>query len=296
MTIVIALKCSDSIVMASDSQTTDEHGHKRTDTKKIHEIAFLNGSALIAASGSATLAARTVELLKSKAASTEIINDETVSALAVETIRQVRNDQVTLYPPSTYSPEQWKKYFLEQEPLEIVIASYFASTPCLHKVSIDNCVDEKITGNFIAIGCGADLGEFLMLELSGTAPDTMLGTVLTAYAVETVIKHNAFCDQPTTIGWIRPKVEGFNLMPNPCILPPNRVEDLVKGIEQANYRIKASRAQQFRNVLQEIADQAAKRFMEFQIGGTEQQAIKDLEDFQQAKKHLPGEKPDGLQP
>lgn len=125
VTIIAGLICKDAIVLASDGQVTDSPS-KLPDAKKITEVQFLNGKALIAESGSVALSNHAVQICRSKARQTDMQSaDDIVAQTLQASVRQVRNEQVALYPKRKYTLEEWQKYFRDENPCELMVAYYF---------------------------------------------------------------------------------------------------------------------------------------------------------------------------
>jgi len=65
VTIIVAIKCVNGIIVASDSRTIDESGRIHDDAQKLHEIEASDGnSAILAEAGNAEQSARAQEILK----------------------------------------------------------------------------------------------------------------------------------------------------------------------------------------------------------------------------------------
>ena len=85
---------------------------------------------------------------------------------------------------------------------ELMIAHYHERKPCVWKVNLDIGIATKVTSHFAAIGCGSNLGEYLLSEHSDKEMESQLGSAVAVHAVETVKKHDAFCGGPTRVALI----------------------------------------------------------------------------------------------
>src|SRR5258708_5501157 len=83
VTVIVGIICDRWIVLACDSQTTDQSGNKRTDTNKLSMVKFKNGEALVAQSGSTILGNHALQILHARAGGIEISNYDTTA----ETLR-----------------------------------------------------------------------------------------------------------------------------------------------------------------------------------------------------------------
>ena len=187
--------------MASDSQTT-WGSVKRTDTDKISLVDFDGGAALVAESGTCSLSGVALRLLQEKAKAQKITADDSPAQLAKDAIREVRNDQRSLYPGS-HAPETWQRHFRDESPMGLTIAYWFDGKAKLYTVTIDECMPIPMQGRFIATGCGGDLGEYLLSEFYVEEQGHFLASIVAAYVVEMVKQHDACCGGPTRLGWVR---------------------------------------------------------------------------------------------
>src|ERR1051325_1361275 len=65
MTIIVAIKARDGIVVVSDSQTTNPAtGQKYLNATKLHAIQFKNTSAIVAEGGNAAFSGRAIEKMR----------------------------------------------------------------------------------------------------------------------------------------------------------------------------------------------------------------------------------------
>lgn len=202
MTIIVGIISDGEIVLASDSQTTFGTA-KRSDVEKITKVEFSNATALVAESGSAQLSGKAVEILQEKAKARELTDYRMVAELAQESLREVRNYLTKLNEGCNFSDEKWERYFRDENPVELMVAHYFANKPYIYTVDLFTCTANKAKLHYEAIGCGSNLGGYLLSELSYPKMDSRLAAAIAIYIVESVKKHDAYCGGATKVAILR---------------------------------------------------------------------------------------------
>ncbi|MGD0743519.1 MAG: hypothetical protein ABSA45_00035 [Verrucomicrobiota bacterium] len=200
MTIIVGIICENAIVLASDSQTTSGTT-KRTDTEKISSVEFANLTALVAQAGYAPFSGQAVEIFNSLAKDKEITDYRMVAELAERAMRQLK-DRVR-FQQGDCTVEELREFVWKHElGCELMIAYFFDGKPCLFTIDMIVGIANKVNSFYEAIGCGANLGAYLLSELS--APDMVFdhAAVLAVYVVEIVKKHDAYCGGKTKLGII----------------------------------------------------------------------------------------------
>jgi 20S proteasome alpha/beta subunit len=71
MTLIVAVKSEDAVIIAADSQISYDHSSKRMDIDKIEQVKFKNFPALVALSGNVANAHRFIDILRRTAAQSE---------------------------------------------------------------------------------------------------------------------------------------------------------------------------------------------------------------------------------
>lgn len=206
MTIVIAIVAktnedNDTIVVASDGQNTDGT-FKKFDAKKISVIPFKNSRILLAESGSSKLSGRAVEIFEHKAEGKSITDYETVSLLAQESVREVRQTMLGGFAPGQITSEDFQRYIQNNWRFELLLAHYWKDTPRI--VTIDNVsqVANKVQGHFAAVGCGADLANYLLGQHCRPNQSLSFAIATAIYVVEQVKQHIDGCSGDTQIGMV----------------------------------------------------------------------------------------------
>jgi hypothetical protein len=176
----VTLRDTERIVLACESETTFEVA-KNQDAKKLNVIEFENGKALAVYSRSIKMGDAVIETMQRRAKDKRIENADTVVNVAKDSMREVR----------TYLQEinknvliDWHRYFWDDYPLELLVAYFFDGNPYLYALHIDTVIPSRVKGNFIGIGIGKDLAEFLLREYSLADPDFEFGDLIATAVIE----------------------------------------------------------------------------------------------------------------
>jgi 20S proteasome alpha/beta subunit len=213
VTIIVGIITKDEIVLASDSQTTFGTS-KLTDVEKISMVEFSNTTALVAESGAAEQSGMAVELMQKKARGVKLTDYAMMAELAQQSLREVRSYLIKLNEGCNFTEDKWERYFRDENPVELMTANYFEGTPYIYTVSLHTCMANRAKLHYQAIGCGANIGGYMLSELSYPKMDSELATAIAVYVVESVKKHDAYCGGATKVAILRqPKID------NPLIVP-----------------------------------------------------------------------------
>jgi hypothetical protein len=87
-------------------------------------------------------------------------NDETVSNLAQEAVREVRK-QLTEANGGFVSSDEQQRYFSDNY-FELLIGSYFKGKPFLFTINIYWAITIPVKTRYAAIGCGKPFAEYLL--------------------------------------------------------------------------------------------------------------------------------------
>jgi 20S proteasome alpha/beta subunit len=252
VTIIVGIITKDQIILASDSQTT--YGNlKRLDVQKISVVEFSNTCALVAESGAAEQSGMAVELLKQKAKGKALADYAMVAELAQESLREVRNYLIDLNKGCNFSDEKWERYFRDDNQVELMVANYFNEKPYIYTVNLHTCTASKAKLHYEAIGCGANLGDYLLSELTHPNMDNNLASAIAVYVVESVKKHDPYCggntkvallnmqpgEQPEVLALPYPHVPYY--APSHRIFSTDEVEKLVKVVSEMDSKTKKQR-------------------------------------------------------
>lgn len=200
MTLIIGIICKDAIVLASDSQTTCG-GMKRTDAEKIMPVKFATGQVLVAQAGNAGNSARATEILREMAKDKPIDDYRVPADLARLAMMQVKRELRQQYSDCTVAELQdfiWK----DELQSELMLAYYSENKPYIFTIDLAVGRSDKEASWYSAIGCGANLGSYLLSEHTNPAMNSGLASIIASYVIETVCKHDAYCSPPARVGLI----------------------------------------------------------------------------------------------
>jgi len=85
---------------------------------------------------------------------------------------------------------------------ELMLAYYFDNQPYLYTVDLSVSRCDKAKSWWSAIGCGANLGAYLLSEHTKPKMDRGLCLTVAPYIINTVCKHDAYCSPPASLGII----------------------------------------------------------------------------------------------
>jgi len=228
VTLIVGIVCKDAIVLAADSQTT-YFPSKILGTNKINEIKFLNGKVLVAESGFCSLSNAAVDAIQKKAEITEIKNEETVTNICRQAVREIRQQQMTLFPRRKYSLTEFEDFFRDQKNFFLTIAYYFGEKPYLFSIDLSQCVLQKPTFGFIVSGVGESVGNYILKEESGFCGGfenlaTELATVIAIKVADVAAEYVDGCGRPIKAALIRPSIKIPTMPRAPIIIPSGSSE------------------------------------------------------------------------
>lgn len=198
VTIIVGIICSDGIVLASDSQMTRDNS-KRCDAEKMSVVEFANLNVLVAQAGNATLSNRAVEILQGLAKNEDITDYRSAADAAQRAMQRLKEEM--RIQQGNCSPEELREFILRNElNCKLMLAHYFSGKSCVYIVDLFLGIANRINSHYAAIGCGANLGEYLLSELCEPGANTRFASVVATYVVELVKKHDAFCGGSTKLG------------------------------------------------------------------------------------------------
>lgn len=200
VTIVIGIKCKNGIAVVCDSRTTDPTtGIFRDDAEKLHIVEFRDGfNGLIAEAGNADYAALAIEGI-SKRASAMDMKPDSLAVCAEEAIADLKT---RIRKQQEWKSEELRAHF-EERSFQLMLASYLDGNPLLHWVGLETGLPHKITKSYYAIGCGADLANFLISKTPYDKCNVAAGSLIAAYAVEEIKRFDNRCGGQTNAAGMR---------------------------------------------------------------------------------------------
>ena len=268
MTIIAGLIAEDSIILASDSQTT--YGvPKDLQAKKVHIVSFKNADVLVGISGSAELANCVIERFQGKAENVEITDQFTVQELIQSCVRYVMDDIRAAQGRAYFEPRALNDYIQEKWKFEIVVGHYVWKKPIFHIINSDLCAANKQTSDWAASGVGADVGGFLLREYSNPKM-AYFGAVTTAiYIVDKVTKYVAGCGGLTQVGALKMSAD---CQPRAHLVRPEDIAEIVSQLPEVDKETRDKYVSQVQTLLENFVEKRKMKIME------ELQALEASED------------------
>jgi 20S proteasome alpha/beta subunit len=265
MTIIAGLIGVNSIVLASDSQTTYGSA-KLLNAKKISIVEFANSKALVAESGMADLSGRVVELFQRKAKGVSVTDSETIIQIARDAVREVRNSLIEVNSECNFSDDTWQRFFRDDNSLKLMIAFYFGGIPYIYTIDIYWCVPSRVTSHYTAIGIGDTLAYYLLNEIAEPKMPFKNTLITAIYTIEKVKSNVEGCGGVTQAGIVynipdsktdpRAVIRRRKGLPLPAseaaILPQDDVARYVKRMGELDLRSSQTRNSGIRNMIRAV--------------------------------------------
>ncbi len=229
-----------TIMLACDSQTTYPGGAKRLDAQKLAVVSFTNGDILVAQSGFTELGDKAIENMQRMAAGKSIESYETITKIAQESVRDVRDHQISL---NRQIVTDWDAFFWEKHQLSLLIAFYFEKKPYLYTINIHRCVAVPSRDKFEAIGTGQYLAIFLLGEYQAIDPAFEYPFPIAVAVTGKTADNVDGCGKPVQVGHVYPMPahleESYKITKQPfpqslaAIITKSYVEVVGKELEAA---------------------------------------------------------------
>jgi 20S proteasome alpha/beta subunit len=204
VTIIVGIKCSAAIVLASDSQTTYGDDSKRCDAEKIRVVPFKgDDKALVAQSGTVETSSRVIDVMTRLACTRDLESEETVIKTAQEAIWEVRGELRRQH--FDCSAEEFRDIiFSEGLDCSLMVAHFFKHVPFIHVFNLQGGTTNTSKTDYESVGCGSALANYLLGELAAKDMDYNFGKALAVYVVDKTIQNVAHCDKPIRLAVLYP--------------------------------------------------------------------------------------------
>ena len=249
----------DAIVLASDSQTTFGTV-AQLDVEKITKLRFSDAVALVAQSGSAVHSGRAVEILESLAKDQPLTDYRTVADLAQKAMRSLKDE--LRFQNGDCTMDWLHEHMLKNGTCcELMLAYFFDGKPYIYTIDMMVGIANRKTSHYAAIGCGSNLGNYLLAEYAKSDMESEFAAITSIYVVETVKKHDAFCGGPTKIGAVRrppkPNCHSWDVE----IFTADRIAEVAQKLEVIDASTKEVRTAQIQESLQTLSDETLLRLL-----------------------------------
>lgn len=201
VTIIVGVVCNNGIVIASDSQITEDT-RRRTDAEKIKRVVYQNGEGLIAQAGDADWSTLVCEHVIDEAADCQIDDKWGLAHLVDGETAKVQRRFMEGFDVLGPKAEDFKSIF-EQHSFSLMLGHYYEQEPRLYSMHYPGglCTPQK---NFVTLGCGKDIADYLLSRLYSPQMDHWTAAITAIYVLGEVIKIDAACSHPIKLGIVRP--------------------------------------------------------------------------------------------
>jgi hypothetical protein len=268
VTIIIAIKCKDGLVLASDSELTYQASYtKRQRATKLNPITFKGGRiGILAESGSEDGSEIVYQALAKLAPETEIENDYELAGKTFEAaVRSLRTRIKEAH--FECSDDDVNKIVREQlGPFELLLA-FFAKGQA-RVFTIDGTfalAQERCRKDYYyAMGCGDGLARSLLDDLVSPNLDLNSGVAVAAFVTDAVIRKVTYCGGQVQIAVLKPEQPvprpGYQMHAPPFILKdgilivrPQDMPDLIDAVRKIDAESNAKRIEMISKSLNNLA-------------------------------------------
>jgi 20S proteasome alpha/beta subunit len=198
MTLLIGVICTDGIVVASDSQTTDEWGQKRDDTQKVSVLELADGaSGLIAQAGGADFSAQAVERMEHNARVKRFTDYRAIPELAVQSLAELRQFHARSF---RLGSRELNKLFSENR-FWILSASYCKTKPYLFIFSSETqSATWQRNKLYASVGNSSATADYVLRKFDFQQMDAVTGALAAIFTINEVIGVDSTCGPPIRVG------------------------------------------------------------------------------------------------
>jgi hypothetical protein len=187
-------KYPSAIHLASDSRIST--GVNVThDGKKIDIVKFKDGAALIACAGYQFSFARFLEIFAERAAGISVASPRAIPNAAEDAIRDLQRELLDRHVGD-------KDQRLRDSYCEFILAFYSGSEAKIYTLNLFSRVCEKARHNFVAIGNGAALANFLLTSITLAKLNARAAIDAALSVIEMCKLHDSSCGGPCMVGMI----------------------------------------------------------------------------------------------
>jgi len=214
MTAIAALVCRDGIVIASDSETTEQDMVRR-DAEKITVLAMESSQVLVAESGNAESSRTAIEFLDKLAKHSKLDDYRKVADMGSEAMLACKRE---IASHSYHCKMERLNDLIRRDGLDctLMICHFFNENPFIF-------TGDLLSGKFVmrpfahwSIGIGKHITQYILNRLYQPDCDLREAVRVAAYAVGEAKQSVPGCDGPTRIATITRRNQGTALKPNHC--------------------------------------------------------------------------------
>lgn len=254
MTLVVAAKASNAVVIAADRQISYDHSSLRTDIEKIACVEFGNFPAIVALADNLTNSQRYIAILRDIAKHQKPQSAGEAGLVIQRAMEQLRREVKNTYRDEAEDFDQ----FIREKALSCSMTVGFCvdNKPHIVTTNLLRPTYHLSNAHYETEGCGATLANFILAEYFTPSSDFERVALIAVYAVWMVIKYDCYCKGPITV-WITCPPGGAykNLRPRAIQFSESRVDDLVSIVRQMDAATKETRHRLIDNQLEERRQQ-----------------------------------------
>lgn len=233
-------------------------------------------------SGNAGNAGRAIEILTDLAKDRSIDDYRMPADLARQAMIQVKHELKEQYCDCTM--EQLREMIWKEElQSELMLAYYYKGKPYLFTVDLAVGRSDKEHSWYSAIGCGANLGSYLLSEQTQAGMSAGLASCLATYAVETVCRHDPYCSLPVKNAMLINDIAAYaaGMAPPPKSIHPScygggmvvisvvsKAHSFAKKVDRILESEKLNRNKRIERLLRREAEMGKRAFEDFMAGPT----------------------------
>jgi 20S proteasome alpha/beta subunit len=247
MTVLVGIICPSAIVLATDTQFTDNAGVVSYGNK-ISKVEFKPGDeVLIAQAGLPPITKRIVEIMEEKAGGIVIKTPHDVIQVAEDAIRQLEKQS---------NKRQWNEGCYNGA--AIMLAFYAMKKPCLYTLDIyGHGVAEGPIKNYATAGIGSTLADYLLAESAGAGFPKDVAAVTAIDVIRRVKDHQrGTCGGDTNVRIIEATYQSNwenGYIGTSLPIPQNVVNKTEKWLSEQGKRPNELRIQEWRSVINKFA-------------------------------------------
>jgi 20S proteasome alpha/beta subunit len=259
VTIAIGIIHRTGIVVASDSRTMNPDYTFRDDAQKIREIYFSDGQvAVMAQSGDDDLGQRIVEIVANEASNKAISDWQSVSDIVDDVISKEQQKYKLPFLGPGYSIKEFADILREVD-LSFLFAHYYKTKPYIFTSSFFPGRASPKHSNFVSIGCGAPLANFLLDSFDVSHLTGLQAIAAAIYVIEEVKAFDPRCGGAVRVASIDFVQRQDHMEPNLVLMHDEALEPIVSEISKLRRELKGEWSKRMQEVILKITVQQINR-------------------------------------
>jgi hypothetical protein len=255
VTLIIGIICKDGIVIASESQSTDEGRIKHCNTQKIFNIRLSDqSSALIAGAGSTDLVAETAKAMERIAKDKRLNDYRAIGDIAAQACRETRENQERWF---CGTPAELKEH-LSGNSFWLMIAHFYKKQPYVFILeSGKRSVVWPRSQSYFILGNSEVVADYILRRFSFSEMGIIDTTIAAIYTVNEVCGIDSTCSGKIQAGTIQHSGNGSLRRPVSFarLWSSNWIENIRSEFEERADEINTEAIKQMKSVFKEVSKQ-----------------------------------------